>query len=251
VIVGTILRTEKLSRHFGGVKAVNDASLTVEERTVKALIGPNGAGKTTLFNLVTGRFSVTSGKVFLREEEITNKPVHELVRRGICRTFQINSLFLGLSVFENVRIARQTRLGQSHRIFSRRESLTEVNNGAMHILKQVGLQDRARDPATTLSHGDQRSLEVAVALAGDPTILLLDEPTAGMSRGETHRIIRLIEKLVERITIVLVEHDVDMVLSISNSISVLHQGTVIAEGSPDEIRRNSQVRKAYLGEEVR
>jgi branched-chain amino acid transport system ATP-binding protein len=247
--VGTILRTEKLNRHFGGVRAVNDATITVEERTVKAVIGPNGAGKTTLFNVVTGRLQATSGKVFFQEEDITNQPVHELVRRGICRTFQINSLFLGLKVFENVRIARQARLGQSHKIFSRRESLTEVNDSTLHILEQVALQDKGQELASTLSYGDQRSLEVAIALAGEPKILLLDEPTAGMSQGETDRIIRLIEKLVEQITIVLVEHDVEMVLSISDSISVLHQGAVIAEGSPDDIRKNSLVREAYLGEE--
>jgi branched-chain amino acid transport system ATP-binding protein len=247
--MGTILRTEKLNRHFGGIRAVNDATITVEERTVKAVIGPNGAGKTTLFNVVTGRLPATSGNVFFQEEDISNRPVHELVRLGICRTFQINSLFLGSTVFENVRIARQVHSGQSHKIFSRRESLTEVNDSTLHILEQVALQDRARELASTLSYGDQRSLEVAIALAGEPRILLLDEPTAGMSQGETDRIIRLIEKLVEQITIVLIEHDVEMVLSISDSISVLHQGTVIAEGSPDEIRKNRLVREAYLGEE--
>lgn len=247
--MGAILRTEKLNRHFGGIKAVNDATITVEEKTVKAVIGPNGAGKTTLFNVVTGRLPATSGKVFFGEEDITGRPVHELVRSGICRTFQINSLFAGSTVFENVRIARQTRLGQSHKIFSRRESLAEVNDSTWNILEQVALQDKAAEQASTLSYGDQRSLEVAIALAGEPKVLLLDEPTAGMSRGETDRIIRLIRKLVERITIVLVEHDVEMVLSISDSISVLHQGTVIAEGSPIEIRKDRLVREAYLGEE--
>jgi branched-chain amino acid transport system ATP-binding protein len=247
--MGTILRTEKLNRHFGGIRAVNDATITIEERTVKAVIGPNGAGKTTLFNVVTGRLPATSGKVFFLEKDITNRPVHELVWLGIGRTFQINSLFLGSTVFENVRIARQVCLGQSHKVFSRRESLTEVNDSTMHILEQVALQDKAREPASTLSYGDQRSLEVAIALAGNPKILLLDEPTAGMSQGETDRIIRLIGKLVEQITIVLIEHDVEMVLSISDSISVLHQGAVIAEGSSDEIRKNRLVQEAYLGEE--
>lgn len=247
--MSTILRTENLNRHFGGIMAVNDATITVEDRTLKSVIGPNGAGKTTLFNVITGRLPATSGKVYFEEEDITGHKVHELTKRGICRTFQINSLFWGSSVFENVRIARQVRLGQSHKIFSKRTSLAEVNDSTMHILEQVALRDKAQEKANTLSYGDQRSLEVAIALASDPKILLLDEPTAGMSHGESNRVIRLIERLVEQITIVLVEHDVEMVLSISDSISVLHRGTIIAEGTPDEIRRNSLVREAYLGEE--
>ncbi len=249
--MGITLSTENLSRHFGGVHAVNGVAIKVEDRTVRGIIGPNGAGKTTLFNLITGRIPATSGHVMFEGREITKLEIHKRVKLGISRTFQINSLFLGSSVFENVRIAKQMRLGGSHKIFSRRGSLTEVNDATFEILKEVGLEDKAAELASTLSYGDQRSLEVAISLASEPKVLLLDEPTAGMSQGETNRIIHLIEKLAEKIAIVLVEHDVDMVLAVSGSISVMHQGSIIAEGAPDEIRRNKLVREAYLGEEDR
>ena len=245
----TILSTNCLCRHFGGIRAVNDVTINIHDKRVKAVIGPNGAGKTTLFNTITGRLPATAGTVVFHDRDITNLPVHERVRLGICRTFQINSLFLGTTVFENVRIAKQTRMGKSLKLFSRRESLVEVNEATFEILEKVGLSDKASELANTLSYGDQRALEVGIALAGDPKILLLDEPTAGMSQLETNNIIRLIQKLVREIAVVLVEHDVDMVLSISDSISVMHQGCVIGEGTPDEICRNPRVREAYLGDD--
>lgn len=245
----TILSTDKLNRQFGGVRAVDNANINVEEKKLKAIIGPNGAGKTTLFNVITGRLPATSGKVFYQGHDITNKPPHELVKMGICRTFQINSLFLGVTVFENVRIAKQARSGGSYKIFSARETLMEINEGTWSILEQVGLKDQKKALASELSYGDQRSLELGIALAGDPKLLLLDEPTAGMSQGETGRITQLIKELAKDITVVLVEHDVEMVMAISDSISVMNQGRIIAEGSPEEIRQNSSVREAYLGEE--
>lgn len=245
----TILSTDKLNRQFGGVRAVDNANINVEEKKIKAIIGPNGAGKTTLFNVITGRLPATSGKVFYQGHDITNKPPHELVKMGICRTFQINSLFLGVTVFENVRIAKQARSGGSYKIFSARETLMEINEGTWSILEQVGLKDQKKALASELSYGDQRSLELGIALAGDPKLLLLDEPTAGMSQGETGRITQLIKELAKDITVVLVEHDVEMVMAISDSISVMNQGRIIAEGSPEEIRQNSSVREAYLGEE--
>lgn len=245
----TILSTDKLNRQFGGVRAVDNANINVEEKKLKAIIGPNGAGKTTLFNVITGRLPATSGKVFYQGHDITNKPPHELVKMGICRTFQINSLFLGVTVFENVRIAKQAGSGGSYKIFSARETLMEINEGTWSILEQVGLKDQKKALASELSYGDQRSLELGIALAGDPKLLLLDEPTAGMSQGETGRITQLIKELAKDITVVLVEHDVEMVMAISDSISVMNQGRIIAEGSPEEIRQNSSVREAYLGEE--
>ncbi len=245
----TILSTDKLNRQFGGVRAVDNANINVEEKKLKAIIGPNGAGKTTLFNVITGRLPATSGKVFYLGHDITNKPPYELVKMGICRTFQINSLFLGVTVFENVRIAKQARSGGSYKIFSARETLMEINEGTWSILEQVGLKDQKKALASELSYGDQRSLELGIALAGDPKLLLLDEPTAGMSQGETGRITQLIKDLAKDITVVLVEHDVEMVMAISDSISVMNQGRIIAEGSPEEIRQNSLVREAYLGEE--
>jgi len=245
----TILSTDKLNRQFGGVKAVNNANINVEEKKLKAIIGPNGAGKTTLFNVITGRLPATSGKVFYLGHDITNKPPHELVKMGICRTFQINSLFLGVTVFENVRIAKQAMSGGSYKIFSARETLMEINEGTWSVLEQVGLKDQKKALASELSYGDQRSLELGIALAGDPKVLLLDEPTAGMSPGETGRITQLIKELSKDITVVLVEHDVEMVMAISDSISVMNQGRIIAEGSPEEIRQDDSVREAYLGEE--
>ncbi|MCE5333717.1 MAG: ABC transporter ATP-binding protein [Desulfobacteraceae bacterium] len=247
--MSTILSTNSLCRHFGGVRAVNDVTIAIRDKSVKAVIGPNGAGKTTLFNTITGRLPATAGTVVFDGRDITNSPVHERVKLGICRTFQINSLFLGATVFENVRIAKQTRMGKSLKIFSKRDSLADVNEATFEILEKVGLGGKASELANTLSYGDQRSLEVAIALAGDPKILLLDEPTAGMSQLETNNIIRLIQKLVKEIAVVLVEHDVDMVLSISDSISVMHQGSIIGEGTPDEICKNQRVREAYLGDE--
>ena len=246
----TILGTDSLNKQFGGVLAVNNASINVEEKKLKAIIGPNGAGKTTFFNVITGRLPATSGRVFYVGKDITNKRPHELVKLGICRTFQINSLFLGLTVFENVRIAKQAKSGGSYKIFSARENLSDVNERTRAILEQVGLKDQAKALASELSHGDQRALELGIALAGDPRVLLLDEPTAGMSQGETERITQLIKELAKEITIVVVEHDVEMVMSISDNISVMNQGRIIAEGSPEEIRNNKFVQEAYLGEEA-
>ncbi len=245
----TILSIKDLTKHFGGVMATNMVNLEIYDKELRSIIGPNGAGKTTLINVITGRIPASSGKIFYRDKDITNKPPHELVRLGICRTFQITSIFMGLSVFENIRIARQACKGGSLRCFSSKSGLKEVTRDTWEILERLGLQDKADVPARNLAHGDQRVLEVGIALAGDPKLLFLDEPTAGMSPAETDSIAKLIKSLVKDLSIVLVEHDMDMVMSISNRITVLHQGSVIAEGSPEEIRENQQVKEAYLGEE--
>lgn len=243
------LCTEDLCRHFGGVLATNRVCITIDESGLRSIIGPNGAGKTTFINVVTGRIPASSGKVNFKGRDITNKPTHQLVSLGICRTFQITSIFLNLSVFENVRIAKQARIGGSLRIFSNRQSLKQVSEETWAILERLGLQDLASQPAKNLAHGDQRILEVAIALAGSPKILFLDEPTAGMSPKETRHISELIRNLADEISVVLVEHDMDLVMSISDSISVLHYGSIIAEGKPEEIKNNPLVREAYLGKE--
>jgi branched-chain amino acid transport system ATP-binding protein len=229
--------------------ATNCVCINIEENGLRSVIGPNGAGKTTFINIVTGRIPASSGKVFFQGKDITNKPTHELVKMGICRTFQITSIFQKLSVFENVRIAKQARLGGTLRIFSTKKSLRKVTEETWAILERLGLQDLAHQPAKNLAYGDQRVLEVAIALAGDPNILFLDEPTAGMSPAETRHISKLIKGLSEEISIVLVEHDMDMVMSVSDKISVLQYGSIIAEGKPEEIKNNPQVREAYLGKE--
>jgi len=244
-----ILTIQNLCRRFGGVAAINGVNLFFAENELRSIIGPNGAGKTTLFNVITGRLPAHSGRIIFRDEDITNKPPHEVVRLGICRTFQKSSIFPGLSVIENVRIARQVRVGGSHRIFATRDNLKTVKEEAQGILGRLGLQDKAHMMARNLSHGDQRLMEIGVALASGPKVLLLDEPTAGMSPGETERTMRLIRQLAKDVAVILVEHDMDVIMTISDKISVMHQGTIIAEGNPDEIQKNDRVREAYLGKE--
>ena len=243
----TILSTEGLHKQFGGVLAVNNVNAEFKANRLRSIIGPNGAGKTTFVNVITGRLPASSGAVLFENRDITNKPAHSLVKLGICRTFQITSIFMGLTVFENVRIATQTQMGGSFRIFSSKNSLKEVNKKTWDILERLGLQDKANVPSTNLAHGDQRLLEVAMALAGDPKVLFLDEPTAGMSPAETEHIAQLIKGLTDTIAVVLIEHDMDVVMSISDEITVLNHGTVIAEGTTGEIKDNKLVKEAYLG----
>ena len=245
--MGTILSTKELHRHFGGVLAVNDVDVKFRDNQLKSIIGPNGAGKTTLIKVITGRLPASSGAILYRDRDITNRPTHELTKLGICRTFQITSIFPGLTVFENVRIAKQTQRGGSFRIFSTKKSLKEVNEETWGILDRLDLKEKANDISTNLAHGDQRLLEVAMALASEPKILFLDEPTAGMSPTETEHIAQLIKGLTDHISVVLVEHDMDVVMAISDEISVLHQGSIIAEGPPEAIQGNETVKEAYLG----
>lgn len=247
--MGELLCTENLCRHFGGVTATNQVCFSVDDHGLTSIIGPNGAGKTTFINIITGKIGASSGKIFFKGKDITNKPTHELVKRGICRTFQINSLFEDLSVFENLRIARQAKIGGSLRIFSSKQSLKTVTEDTWAMVEELGLKDLAARPAKNLAYGDQRVLEVAIAMAGDPKILFLDEPTAGMSPTETGHISNLIKELAKKICVVLVEHDMDMVMSISDRITVLQDGGIISEGTPEEIQNNQQVREAYLGKE--
>jgi len=244
-----LLCTENLCRSFGGVMATNRVCFSLNKNGLTSIIGPNGAGKTTFINIVTGKIGASSGKILYKGKDITNKPTHELVKLGICRTFQINSIFENLSVFENLRIARQAKDGGSLKIFSSKHSLKAVTQKTWALVERLGLKDMAARPAKNLAYGDQRVLEVAIAMAGDPKILFLDEPTAGMSPAETQHISKLIKDLAKEICVVLVEHDMDMVMSISDKITVLQYGCTIAEGTPDEIRNNQQVREAYLGKE--
>ncbi len=242
-----ILTTQDLSRAFGGVLAVNLVNLQVRDKMVQSIIGPNGAGKTTLINLITGRLEATGGKVEYQGKNITNRAVHHRVKMGISRTFQITSIFMGLSVWENVRIAVQSHLGGSLRILSSRPALSQVNDKTEAILGRVGLMKLANRPANLLAHGDQRVLEVAISLASDPKVLFLDEPAAGMSPAETDQASDLIADLGTEMAVVLVEHDMEVVMKISHHIIVLHQGGVIARGTPREIAANQEVKDAYLG----
>lgn len=248
--MAAILEIRNLHRHFGGIAAINGLSLMLSENELQSVIGPNGAGKTTLFNVITGRLHASSGQVFYEGQEITNKPPDEIVRLGIGRTFQKSSIFPGYTVFENLRIARQAKLGGSRKIFSCKDRLKQVNEDTRLILERLRLADQAKTIASTLSHGDQRVMEIGIALAGSPRLLLLDEPTAGMSPRETERTAELIRNLAKELTVVLVEHDMEVVMSISDRISVMHQGSLIAEGPPAEIQSNELVREAYLGKEA-
>jgi len=244
-----ILATSKLSRSFGGVRAVNDVSLGVPKGQLRAIIGPNGAGKTTLFNLLTGQLRCDAGRIFFRGADITGRPPHYLCRNGLARTFQINSVFLSATVFENVQLALLAHRGKTWNplAVARRLMLRETEA----LLARLGLADEADKPAGTLSYGDRRRLEVALALACEPELLLLDEPTSGMSVSEKPALVQLIQEIVKEkgVTTVLIEHDMDVVFSVSDRITVMHQGAVIAEGTPDEIQANARVQEVYLGEE--
>ncbi|MGZ3534638.1 MAG: ABC transporter ATP-binding protein [Thermodesulfobacteriota bacterium] len=243
------LRTEKISKHFVGLKAVDQIDFTLKEGQLKSIIGPNGAGKTTLFNLIAGVYPPTSGKAFFKEEEITRLSLHQISQLGITKTYQITHIFPSLTVFENIRIAAQSRK-TSFNFWKSTHSLQEVNRKALEILEQVELIEKRDWLASTLSHGERRYLEIGIALATHPQVLLLDEPTAGMSCAETNLCAELILKLNKtlHLSIVLVEHDMSVVMGISDEVLVLNEGRALAEGTPQEVSDNEEVQRVYLGE---
>jgi branched-chain amino acid transport system ATP-binding protein len=245
--VANPLVIRELSRSFGGVRAVDRVDIAVAPHSVHSLIGPNGAGKTTVLNCVSGFLRPDAGSVTLAGSDVTRWPPHRLVTAGLVRTFQITTIFLELPVRENVELAARSRLGRNFDLFRAADRIRRARDEAEEVLDTVGLLHRADGRADQLGHGDRRVLEVAIALALQPTVLLLDEPTAGMSTGETGRIAALVRQLAARTAILLVEHDTEMVLSISDRITVMTQGRVIAEGPPDVIARDGRVRDAYLG----
>jgi branched-chain amino acid transport system ATP-binding protein len=247
--VTALLETRGLGRAFGALQAVAGVSLAVEPGEVRAIIGPNGAGKTTLFHLISGLLAPTAGRVLFRGDDVTALPAPARCRRGISRTFQITSIFPELSVLENVRIAVQLRSGGNFRLVGGRATLEASEERARTSLDSLGLLDRAAEPASTLPHGDQRLLEIAMAVAQEPALLLLDEPTQGLSPEDTVATVAVIRQVSRRqkLTILLVEHDMDVVFDLADRISVLHFGQLIAEGPPDQIRANADVQLAYLG----
>lgn len=247
-----LLRTEKLRKYFGVVSATDDIDLQIDEGVLTSIIGPNGAGKTTLINLLTGNILVDSGKIFFYNEEITHLPIHKRVKKGICRSFQIMNIFPKLSVFENLQIPVLSLLNQSLSFFKPVHCHTNVNERVEKLLNEIGLKDKKDLPAGTLSHGDQRLLEIGLAMAPEPKLLFLDEPTAGMNPLERVKVLENIRRLSKekQSTFVIVEHDMDIVFSLSDRIIVLHRGQILADGKPDEIKQNEDVRKVYLGEEI-
>jgi branched-chain amino acid transport system ATP-binding protein len=244
-----ILETRALSRSFGALRAVADVSFAVEPGELRAIIGPNGAGKTSFFHLLSGVIRPSGGRVLFQGEEISALSAPARCRRGISRTFQITSIFPELTVLENVRVSIQLKAGGNFRLLGGRALLSSTESQARASLEFLGLGDRAELPASTLPHGDLRLLELAMALAQRPVLLLLDEPTQGLAPEDTVAAVAVIRQIAREraLTILLVEHDMDVVFNLADRISVLHLGQLIAEGSPAEIRANPEVQKAYLG----
>ncbi len=242
-----LLSTKNLTKKFGGFTANRDVSVDFQRGKLTAIIGPNGAGKSTFFNMVSGGFAPSSGEILFEGRNLAGLKQHAFAKVGISKSFQITNLFPALSVLENVRVAVQA-LHSVYNIWTPRSRNSEWVDKAESLLELVGLQERRRDLAENLAHGEQRSLEIAVALACDPQLLLLDEPTAGMSPEETRVIMGLILKLLEQRTIGLVEHKMKLIMGVSDSIIVLHQGQLLVQGTPDEIRNNEDVKRVYLGQ---
>ena len=244
-----IIETQKLEKSFGGLTAVYDVNLRIQAGELVSVIGPNGAGKTTLFNLLTGHIPVDSGRVIFKGKDITQLPPHAISRMGIGRSFQRLNIFPRLSVFENVQVAVFSAQRLSRNLFSRAYKLACKETEA--ILDSVGLLEKKTMKGGLLAHGDQKRLEMGIALAVEPSLLLLDEPTQGMSPRESGELTLLIQKLVRErgLTLIFVEHDMNVVFGISNNIKVMHQGKIIFEGKPDEVKNNEEVQKIYLGEE--
>lgn len=241
-----IIQTKNLSKNFGALRAVNDVTLGIGSG-VHSIIGPNGAGKTTLFNLVTGFLKPTEGKIFYQGKEITNLAPYEISKGGMARSFQITSIFPELTVYENVRLAVQSRLKASYNFLISFKTLKGVDEKTKNTLSLVGLLELADLKAKNLSYGLKRGLDIGISLATDPKVILLDEPTSGMDRKDTDQIIQLITDISRRMPVVLIEHNIDIVLSISNVVTVLHQGEILSEGTPSEIQKNDKVQEAYLG----
>jgi branched-chain amino acid transport system ATP-binding protein len=242
-----ILEVENLGVSFGGLAAVRDVSFRMARGSVTSVIGPNGAGKSTLFNLICGVLRPNGGRVVLNGREVTAWPPHRITRAGLARSFQITNLFFDLPVEENLRLAAQV-LEPNARLLQPKRRSARANTKVRQLLDRFELSHQAGELAGYLSHGEQRRLEIAVALAGEPELLLLDEPTQGMSHGDTADTSRMIRELSRDISILLIEHDIELVMDLSQWVLVMHQGRKLSEGPPDQVRADPAVKKAYLGE---
>jgi branched-chain amino acid transport system ATP-binding protein len=242
-----ILTTQDLTIVFGGLRAVDQVNLEIEQGRLTSVIGPNGAGKTTLFNLLTGFYRPTHGRIFFDNKEITFLPVHKIVKLGISRSFQILRIFNEMTVFENIRVGVQAQMNHGMEFFASCDRLVGVKKRAEEILEEIRLTSKASIKAKNLSYGDKRILEIGLSLAGNPQVLLLDEPTCGVGAHERGGVARFIHDLTKKWTVLLVEHDMDIVMGISDRIVVMQQGRIIADGTPEEIRNNETVKEVYLG----
>jgi branched-chain amino acid transport system ATP-binding protein len=249
-VADPVLRIEGLTKNFGGLRVTDDVTLDVRPGELHAVIGPNGAGKTTLINQISGLLSPDAGTIMFGGEDVTALPIHRRAERGLARSFQITSILPGFSVLENVALAVQARRGSSFSFFGRAADEEALNMPAYAALLQAGLAERAHVPAGELSHGEKRALELAIALAMEPKLLLLDEPMAGTGREEGERIVAVLRSLKGRFPMVLVEHDMHAVFALADRISVLIYGRILASGTPAEVRADPQVITAYLGDEM-
>jgi branched-chain amino acid transport system ATP-binding protein len=240
-----ILRTDGLTVRFGGLTALNTVSIAVPRGQIRAVIGPNGAGKSTFFNCLTGVIKPSAGRVLFDSADITGLPPYRISRLGLARSYQITNILPGASVLENVRIAAQSR-HHNWSMLRHHRAYTDVIDRAHAVLASLGLDGKADELAANLSHGDQRTLEIAIALATEPKVLCLDEPTAGMSVAETHHTTALIRHISANLTILIVEHDMEVVMGLAQVITVLHYGEVLAEGAPADIQANPRVQEVYL-----
>ncbi len=245
-----ILKTDHLRKDFGGLVAVADVSVQVRAGTLHAIIGPNGAGKTTFFNLISGNLKPTGGRVIFKGQDITGKPPHRIVRLGMGRSFQITNIFPNLTVLENIRLSAQALGRDNFKFWADHRHFRRYEERAHQVIQQVGLTGREHVIGRLLPHGDKRKLEIGILLAPDPDVLLLDEPTAGMASEEVPHLMEVIEQIKAGgdKTMILVEHRMDVVMSISDWVTVMHQGRVLAEGTPAQITANGAVQSAYLGE---
>ena len=240
-----ILRTEGLTVRFGGLTALHNVCIAVQPGEIRAIIGPNGAGKSTFFNCLTGALRPTAGRIIFEGEDIAGLPPHRISQKAIARSYQITNILPGATVLENVRIAAQSRQ-HAWSLLRHYRSYTDVIDRAHAVLDAVGLRDDEDEVAANLSHGAQRNLEIGIALATAPTLLCLDEPTAGMSVTETHATVEQVRRIAQDLTILIVEHDMEVVMGLARIITVLHYGEVLAEGTPAEIQANPRVQEVYL-----
>jgi branched-chain amino acid transport system ATP-binding protein len=242
-----ILVTDNLTKDFGALRAVDGVNLKVKRGSLVAVIGPNGAGKTTLFNVITGFYNSDKGRVIFEGRDITNLPPYEIMKAGISRSFQMESIYNELTVFENMALAVQAITPHSRNFFSSAHNFQDINDRAEQLLQRIGLYDKRFQYASTLSHGEKKMLDIGLALSSNPKLLLLDEPTSGLSLEEAYHIVEMIKQFSTELSIIIIEHKVEIILLISEQITVLHLGRVIAAGTPQEIQKNEKVQEAYLG----